>query len=145
RFVSTFGGRIETPDPEVDGLPPNASDVANASLQQLIDRGLTSKRAESVSALARAVADGTVKLDPPVDVTEARAALRELPGIGPWTAEYVAMRALGDPDAFPHSDLGLLQALKLDKPAALLARAEAFRPWRAYAALHLWHGYAAGG
>jgi AraC family transcriptional regulator of adaptative response / DNA-3-methyladenine glycosylase II len=71
--------------------------------------------------------------------------LQELPGIGPWTAEYVAMRALGDPDAFPHSDLGLMQALQLEKPAALLARAEAWRPWRAYAALHLWHGYSAGG
>jgi AraC family transcriptional regulator of adaptative response / DNA-3-methyladenine glycosylase II len=66
-------------------------------------------------------------------------------GIGPWTAEYVAMRALGDPDAFPHSDLGLLNALRLEKPAALLALAEAWRPFRAYAALHLWHGYSAGG
>jgi AraC family transcriptional regulator of adaptative response / DNA-3-methyladenine glycosylase II len=145
RFVDTFGGKIETPDPEVDRLPPAADSVANANLQQLIDRGLTGKRAESVQALARAVADRTVVLDPPVDAVAMRAALRELPGIGPWTAEYVAMRALGDPDAFPHSDLGLLQALKLDKPAALLARAEAFRPWRAYAALHLWHGYSAGG
>jgi AraC family transcriptional regulator of adaptative response / DNA-3-methyladenine glycosylase II len=145
RFVDTFGGKIVTPDPDVDRLPPSAESVANATLQQLIDRGLTGKRAESVQALARAVADRSVVLDPPVDAVVARAALRELPGIGPWTAEYVAMRALGDPDAFPHSDLGLLQALKLDKPATLLARAEAFRPWRAYAALHLWHGYAAGG
>jgi AraC family transcriptional regulator of adaptative response / DNA-3-methyladenine glycosylase II len=145
RFVDTFGGRIETPDPELDRLAPDADAVANASLQQLIDRGLTSRRAESVQALARAVASGKLDLDSPVDVKATRAQLQELPGIGPWTAEYVAMRALGDPDAFPHSDLGLLQALKLDKPAALLARAEAFRPWRAYAALHLWHGYGAGG
>lgn len=145
RFVETFGRAVETPDPQIDRVAPDAGDVAQASLQQLIDRGLTSRRAESVRALARAVADGQLRLDPPVDVAAARAALRELPGIGPWTAEYVAMRALGDPDAFPHSDLGLLQALKLDKPAALLARAEAFRPWRAYAALHLWHGHSRGG
>jgi AraC family transcriptional regulator, regulatory protein of adaptative response / DNA-3-methyladenine glycosylase II len=145
RFVDTFGSRVTTPDPDVDRLAPDAAAVANANLQQLIDRGLTRKRAESVQALSRAAADGVVKLEPPVDFTAMRGALRELPGIGPWTAEYVAMRALGDPDAFPHSDLGLLQALKLEKPAALLARSEAWRPWRAYAALHLWHGHAAGG
>jgi AraC family transcriptional regulator, regulatory protein of adaptative response / DNA-3-methyladenine glycosylase II len=98
-----------------------------------------------VQALARAVADGKVRLDPPVDFVAMRGALQELPGIGPWTAEYVAMRALGDPDAFPHSDLGLLNALKIQKPAELLALSEAWRPFRAYAALHLWHSYAAGG
>lgn len=145
RFVETFGGRIETPDPELDRLAPAAAEVADASLPQLIALGLTSRRAQSVQALARAVASGELELDTPVDVQATRAHLQELPGIGPWTAEYVAMRALGDPDAFPHSDLGLRQALKLDKPAALLARAEAFRPWRAYAALHLWHGHGAGG
>jgi AraC family transcriptional regulator of adaptative response / DNA-3-methyladenine glycosylase II len=144
RFVETFGGKVETPEPEVDRLAPEAADVANATLQQLIDRGLTRKRAESVQALARATADGAVKLDPPVDFIAMRGALQELPGIGPWTAEYVAMRALGDPDAFPHSDLGLLHALNLEKPAALQAVAEAWRPYRAYAALHLWHGLGGG-
>jgi AraC family transcriptional regulator of adaptative response / DNA-3-methyladenine glycosylase II len=145
RFVDVFGGKLTTPDEDVDGLAPDAPEVANATLQQLIDRGLTQRRAESVRALARAVADGKVRLDPPVDFVAMRAALQELPGIGPWTAEYVAMRALGDPDAFPHSDLGLLNALKLQKPAQLLALSEAWRPFRAYAALHLWHGYSAGG
>jgi AraC family transcriptional regulator of adaptative response / DNA-3-methyladenine glycosylase II len=145
RFVQTFGAAVETPDHAVDRVAPDAADVAGATLQQIIDRGLTRKRAESVRALARAVADRELQLDPPADVSRVRAALRELPGIGPWTAEYVAMRALGDPDAVPHSDLGLMRALTVDKPAALLSRAEAWRPWRAYAALHLWHGYAAGG
>jgi AraC family transcriptional regulator of adaptative response / DNA-3-methyladenine glycosylase II len=93
-----------------------------------------------VQALSRAAADGNVRLDPPVDFLAMRGALQELPGIGPWTAEYVAMRALGDPDAFPHSDLGLLRALKLEKSSALQALAEGWRPYRAYAALHLWHG-----
>lgn len=145
RFVQTFGAVVETPEPDVDRLAPDAADVADASLQQLIDRGLTRRRAETVQALSRAVCDGVVKLDPPVDFHAMRGSLQELPGIGPWTAEYIAMRALGDPDAFPSSDLGLLQATKLTKPAALLALAEAWRPYRAYAALHLWHGYAAGG
>ncbi len=145
RFVETFGARLDSPHPLVNRLAPEAADVANASLQQLIDRGLNRRRAESVQALARAVADGVVKLDPPVDIAAMRGALQELPGIGPWTAEYVAMRALGDPDAFPHSDLGLLRAAGIETPRALLARAEAWRPWRAYAALHLWHGGSAGG
>jgi AraC family transcriptional regulator, regulatory protein of adaptative response / DNA-3-methyladenine glycosylase II len=145
RFVGTFGARVVTPVPGLDAVAPDAADVANATLQQVIDRGLTTKRAEAVRALARAVADGVVLLEPPVSAGAVRAALQELPGIGPWTAEYVAMRALGDPDAFPSSDLGLLRALAVDAPAALLARAEAWRPWRAYAALHLWHGLTHGG
>lgn len=145
RFVQTFGSEVVTPDLDVDRVGPDAADVANATLQQLIDRGLTQKRAESVRALARATADGTVRLEPPVDFAAMRGALQELPGIGPWTAEYIAMRALGDPDAFPTSDLGLLNALKIEKPAALSALSEGWRPFRAYAALHLWHGYAAGG
>jgi AraC family transcriptional regulator of adaptative response / DNA-3-methyladenine glycosylase II len=114
-------------------------------LQQLIDRGLTRKRAETIYALSRSAADGAVKLDPLSDFATTRAMLQEIPGIGPWTAEYVAMRALGDPDAFPHSDLGLLHALNIDKPAKLQTVAEKWRPWRAYAALHLWHGLSQGG
>ncbi len=145
RFVETFGATLLTPDADVDRLGPDAATLADASLQQLIDRGLTRRRAETVQALSRACADGSLQLEPPGDFAAMREALRELPGIGPWTAEYVAMRALGDPDAFPHSDLGLLNALGLAKPAALLAAAEAWRPWRAYAALHLWHASAAGG
>jgi 3-methyladenine DNA glycosylase/8-oxoguanine DNA glycosylase len=64
--------------------------------------------------------------------------LCEIPGIGKWTAQYVAMRALGEPDAFPSGDLGLLRALALDNFRELEGRAEAWRPWRAYAAMYLW-------
>jgi AraC family transcriptional regulator of adaptative response / DNA-3-methyladenine glycosylase II len=145
RFVEIFGAPLDSPHAGVNRVAPEAADVANATLQQLIDRGLTQKRAESVRALARACADGLLRLDPPVDLAVMRSALQELPGIGPWTAEYVAMRALGDPDAFPHSDLGLLRAANIETPKALLSRAEAWRPWRSYAALHLWHGGSAGG
>lgn len=145
RFVDVFGGKVASPEPDIDRLAPTPSDLANAPLQSLIDRGLTRRRAETVQALARAVASGALRLDPPADFVATRAALQALPGIGPWTAEYVAMRALGDPDAFPHSDLGLMNALSLSKPAHLLALAEPWRPFRAYAALHLWHGRQAGG
>jgi AraC family transcriptional regulator of adaptative response / DNA-3-methyladenine glycosylase II len=145
RFVDTFGHAVQTPFTDINRVPPTAADVANANLQQLIDRGLTRKRAETVSALACAVADNKVAIDPAADFATTRAALQALPGIGPWTAEYIAMRALGDPDAFLHSDLGLMHALKIDKPAKLLAAAEHWRPWRAYAALHLWNGLNQGG
>ena len=139
RFVTTFGMPIATPYLDIDHIAPDAADIANASPQQLIDRGLTRQRAATVAALSRSVADGTIQLTPPADFQLTRSALQEISGIGPWTAEYIAMRALGDPDAFPHSDLGLLRALRIEKSSQLLSRCEAWRPWRAYAALHLWH------
>lgn len=145
RFVDTFGANVETPFAGINKVAPAAADVANATLEQLIARGLTRKRAETVSVLARAVADNQVRLDSSVDFAVARESLQELPGIGPWTAEYIAMRALGDPDAFPHSDLGLMHALNIDKPAKLQALAEKWRPWRSYAAIHLWNGLGQGG
>jgi AraC family transcriptional regulator of adaptative response / DNA-3-methyladenine glycosylase II len=98
--------------------------------------------------LARALADGSVELGPGADPAAARVALLDLPGIGPWTVEYVAMRALGDPDAFPVTDLGVrrsLQRLGLPaRPSEVPARARAWRPWRAYATAHLWAALADG-
>jgi AraC family transcriptional regulator of adaptative response / DNA-3-methyladenine glycosylase II len=92
--------------------------------------------------LAEAVADGDVVIDPGADPVELRRSLVALPGIGSWTAEYVAMRALRDPDAFMPTDLGIrrgAQALGLpDGPAQLLAESERWRPWRSYAMAHLW-------
>jgi 3-methyladenine DNA glycosylase/8-oxoguanine DNA glycosylase len=92
--------------------------------------GMPRARERALRALAAAVADG-LRLDPPLDVTATRAELLELPGFGPWTVEYVAMRALRDPDAWPGSDLWL-------RRAADAAAAECWRPWRAYAAMVLW-------
>ena len=88
--------------------------------------------------MARAVSEGSVRLDRHADVDATMAALEELPGIGPWTAHYVAMRALRWPDAFPASDLGIRKALGGLSAKETVARAEAWRPWRAYAAIHLW-------
>jgi AraC family transcriptional regulator, regulatory protein of adaptative response / DNA-3-methyladenine glycosylase II len=101
--------------------------------------GLTSKRAETVRALARAVCSGRISFEAVADSAEFLDRLCEIPGIGKWTAQYVAMRALGEPDAFPSSDLGLLHALDLDSSRELELRAESWRPWRAYAAMHLWN------
>ena len=93
--------------------------------------GLTTARTDTLRVLATEVAAGRLTLDAFADRAETRARLAAIPGIGPWTVEYVAMRALGDPDAFPATDLVLRRLVR--EPAT-----EAWRPWRAYAAMHLW-------
>jgi AraC family transcriptional regulator of adaptative response / DNA-3-methyladenine glycosylase II len=98
-----------------------------------------------VLEIARAVRDGRVVFDATGDAEAIVLSLTALPGIGPWTAHYVALRGLGEPDAFPAGDLGLRKALAAQgrPPLAeqdLARRAEAWRPWRGYAALHLWGG-----
>ena len=100
--------------------------------------GLPKARQETIRAFARSVADEQIRLDGSIETREFVARLCELPGIGPWTANYIAMRALGDPDAFPASDLGLLKATGASSPRRLEQIAEAWRPWRSYAALYLW-------
>jgi AraC family transcriptional regulator of adaptative response / DNA-3-methyladenine glycosylase II len=110
---------------------------------RLGDLGIINSRAATIRRVAKAVVDGDLSFDPAQRVGEFCRSLVAIKGIGEWTASYVAMRALKDPDAFPHADLGLLRAFDADdrqrmKPAELRVRAEAWRPWRAYAALLLW-------
>ena len=117
---------------------PAAADLVDADLDGL---GLPTARARTIRALAAAVVAGDVRFDAAVD--DVVAALLRVPGVGPWTARYVAMRGLGDRDAFPSSDLGVLKALAdddgaLPTPAQAEAIAEAWRPYRAYAAIALW-------
>ena len=95
-------------------------------------------RAQTVLALARAVARDGLELKPHAEIERTLDALRALPGVGEWTAQYIAMRALAWPDAFPHTDLGVMKALREKRPQKVLAAAEAWRPWRAYAVMHLW-------
>lgn len=120
-------------------LFPRPEKIADDALDGL---GLTIARRRTLRALGRAVADGRVHLDPGADREATARALLALPGVGPWTASYVAMRALADPDALPASDLGLLRASRaLGGPAdatSLTAYAERWRPWRSYAAQYLW-------
>jgi AraC family transcriptional regulator, regulatory protein of adaptative response / DNA-3-methyladenine glycosylase II len=128
--ASTLAGRLV----ERFG-PPRAEVLADADLSAV---GLTKARSETIRTFARAVCDGRIRFDDSVASQEMIGRMCELPGVGPWTANYIAMRALGDPDAFPASDLGLLKASGLASPRRLEELAEAWRPWRSYAALHLW-------
>jgi AraC family transcriptional regulator of adaptative response / DNA-3-methyladenine glycosylase II len=138
RFAERFGEAIETPLGCLNRIAPTAESLAAASSVTLAGLGLPGARAESLRNLACVVARGEMDLDPGVDPTATAARLMELPGIGPWTAEYIVMRALRWPDAFPAGDLGLLRASQLKSARALEKAAERWRPWRAYAAMHLW-------
>lgn len=104
--------------------------------------GMPSSRRRTLVSLVRALADGQVDLSPQADVGAARAQLAELPGIGPWTVELVALRGLGDPDAFPVTDLGVRRAAESlglpTGPRALTGHADRWRPYRAYAVQYLW-------
>jgi AraC family transcriptional regulator of adaptative response / DNA-3-methyladenine glycosylase II len=104
--------------------------------------GLPSRRAETIRFLSREVALGRLDLGPAASLDEAEKRLAGVPGIGLWTAQVIALRALGEPDAFPAGDLGLRKALAnagaLPSIAAAESRARAWRPWRAYALIHLW-------
>ena len=119
---------------------PDAARLAGTRLQTLTGLGLTRARAGTVLGLSRAVADGALLLERSADPAATRQALLALPGIGPWTAQYIELRALGWPDAFPAGDLGLRKALGGLSMAECEARAERWRPWRAYAAAQLWFG-----
>jgi AraC family transcriptional regulator of adaptative response / DNA-3-methyladenine glycosylase II len=139
KLTAAFGRPLADAEPGVDALFPTPEALAEADVAGL---GLMpAARAEAVRALARAVRGGELALDGARDREAAVEALLRLPGVGPWTAEVVAMRALGEPDAFPAGDLGLRRALGPGSPlspGALATRAEAWRPWRAYAAVALW-------
>src|SRR5206468_1271424 len=95
-------------------------------------------RAKAIVAMAQAIDRGALELEPSQPVERTLEALAALPGVGPWTAQYIAMRALAWPDAFPHPDVAVLKALGEARGAKALERAEAWRPWRSYAVLHLW-------
>lgn len=137
RFAAAFGEPIDTPFAALTHLAPTPERVAAASAEEITALGIVRARAASILAVAKAVSGGTLCLDLSRDAEETIAQLKTLPGIGEWTAQYIAMRALAWPDAFPHSDLGIVKALG-DSPKRVLEIAEQWRPWRAYAAMHLW-------
>jgi AraC family transcriptional regulator of adaptative response / DNA-3-methyladenine glycosylase II len=138
RIAATVGEAVETPFPMLTHLFPTPERLAATQTTDLTALGIVTARAEAIRALAREVAAGRIRLEPGHDTEATIGRLQALPGIGEWTAQYLAMRALDWPDAFPHSDLALRKALGNPTPRRVLEMAEPWRPWRAYAAMHLW-------
>ena len=141
RLAHRYGRALETPfAPGLEHIFPAPEALAEADLSTAI--GVTRARADTIRNVARALLDGRVDFKPERTLDDFVARWVALPGIGPWTAQYIAMRALGHPDAFPAEDLILRRVASDDDTAltarALLARAEAWRPWRAYCVIHLW-------
>jgi AraC family transcriptional regulator of adaptative response / DNA-3-methyladenine glycosylase II len=145
RVAEAFGEKLPADVAPAEGGPvllfPGPEALVDADLRSL---GIIGARERAIRALAEAVTSGRVRLQPNANPAATIERLLELPGIGPWTAEYIAMRALREPDAFPVTDLGLRHALDLTS-AELAVRAEAWRPWRAYAAMLLWQRGTTGG
>ena len=144
RLVARFGDAVATPWPELARSFPRAAVLAQADGDALGQLGIVRQRQGAITALARAVAGGELSLHIGAPVASTMAALRALPGVGDWTAQYIAMRALRWPDAFPAGDVALQQALGVrgqPKPAhAAEQAAEAWRPWRSYAVVRAWAG-----
>jgi AraC family transcriptional regulator of adaptative response / DNA-3-methyladenine glycosylase II len=139
RLAAALGEPVDDPGGGLTRLFPDSAALAAAGTGRL---ALPRARRATFAALTGALAAGQLDLSPGGDWTEARRRLAALPGIGPWTVETIAMRALGDPDAFPATDLGVRAAARAlglpSTPAALGGRAAAWRPWRAYAVQYLW-------
>jgi AraC family transcriptional regulator of adaptative response / DNA-3-methyladenine glycosylase II len=137
RLVQRFGKTVAGAPDGLTHVFPGAADLARATVDDVAKLGMPGARAKALIGLAAAIANG-LELSRGVPLEPTLEKLKELPGIGEWTAQYLAMRALSWPDAFPASDLGVLKALGAKDAKESLARAEGFRPWRAYATLHLW-------
>lgn len=138
RFAAAFGDAVETPSDALRHVFPTTAQIAERSQPEISALGIVTARANAILALARHLSEGNFLLEPGADVERTLDALRAVPGIGEWTAQYIAMRALSWPDAFPHTDYGVLKALGTRNPREALALAAQWQPWRAYAVMHLW-------
>lgn len=146
RLVDRLGTPLANPpQPMLDRLFPTPEAIAGATLENI---GMPAKRLAALQRFSAAVAEGGLELHIEDGADAFVRRLCELPGIGPWTAQYIALRGFGEADAFPASDLGLIKAPLWGPtgmtPRALASRAESWRPYRAYAAIHLWQNYAQG-
>ncbi len=138
RIAAKFGTAISTPFPCITHTFPSASEWPQDATE-LSGIGITGARIRALNTLAHACADDSLLLEPTADIDAALTQLQALPGIGEWTAHYIAMRALAWPDAFLHTDYGVKKALGESNPKRVLASAEQWRPWRAYATRYLWY------
>ena len=140
RFVEAFGEPIVTPFAELNRLTPAPARIAAASVDDIARHGIIAARARSIIALARAQGSGALCLDGGAhhNPDESIKRLAELPGIGQWTAHYIAMRALRWPDAFPKEDIAVRNNLGGVTAKEAEALSQAWRPWRSYAVMHIW-------
>ena len=140
RLAGAYGSPIGTDAPPgVARTFPSPAIIASCADEGLRRIGLTRSRARTLRDLALSIVAGDVVLEPGVDAERARRSLEAIRGIGPWTSGYIAMRALAWPDAFPDGDLGILRGMNETRAAIAKRRSEAWRPWRAYAVMQLWH------
>jgi AraC family transcriptional regulator, regulatory protein of adaptative response / DNA-3-methyladenine glycosylase II len=139
RIVQAFGETCAFDEREtLTRLFPSAARIAALAPGDLVALGMTQARARTVIAVAAELASGRIRLEPESDVATTFDALTALPGIGAWTANYIAMRALRWPDAFLANDLVVLKALGETRPPRALLASQPWKPWRAYAVMHLW-------
>ncbi len=145
RLVERHGERLDDAPAGIARVFPSAASIAALDDAAIASSGLNLRRARTIRLLAEAMAAGTLALAPgaPVEPTVER--LLATPGIGDWTAQYIAMRALCWPDAFPAGDLAVLRALGARTPARAREIARDWQPWRAYAVMNLWSSAGAGG
>ncbi len=139
RLVAALGTPIPGRTGRLTHVFPTAAEIGEGTLDML---GMPTSRRATLQRVCAAIAEGTLVLDPGADRDEVRRNMQAVKGIGPWTASYVAMRALNDPDAFLPTDLGVRHAARRlglpDDPAGIEQHAERWRPWRAYALQYLW-------
>lgn len=138
RFAAAFGEPCETPFPELTRCAPHAARIASATVDDIAPLGIVSARSRAIIAFAQACAAGSLRFNATQSPEEVMRELVSLPGIGPWTAHYIAMRALRWPDAFPKEDIAVRNNLGGMTPSAAEARSQAWRPWRSYAVMHIW-------
>ena len=139
RLVEALGEPIETPIEGLVRLFPSPAALADADPDLLGRMGIVRQRQGALQALARETRDGRLRLHAGADVPPTLVALQALPGIGDWTAQYIAMRALRWPDAFPSGDVALQKALGVSGAKAAAQASQAWQPWRSYAVLRAWH------
>ncbi len=139
RFALAFGERADTPFPELTRLTPLPGKVARAGLEDVASLGIIRTRAASIIALAQAFHSGALTLAPGGPPESTIPQLVALPGIGPWTAHYIAMRALRWPDAFPNEDIAVRNNLGGVSARQAEEMSQPWRPWRSYAVLHVWN------
>lgn len=138
RLAHKYGETIDTPFNELNLLSPEPSVIESAKIKDMIALGITKNRATTIQCIAKVFANNTDFFDSADSRKKIISKLHTIRGVGKWTLQYISMRILADPNAFPHTDLGILKALNVTSPKTALMKAEKWQPWRAYAAMHLW-------